>query len=358
MIQNWISRCFSSKWGEKSIVYYAPGGVEAWSPEDYGMLKGGSQLAVYHNAKEWNKLGYQVTIYGQLLKEGIYDGVRYLKFSRFNRFDQFNILIIWRGYNFDLLKFPLKARRIVADLHDFFEPKYMHVKGVEKIDSFVFHSHYARSKVSGLADEKVAVIPNGYLFEYSKLAGTVKEPFRLIYAGQYFRGLELMLQFGWPLIKGAVPQAELHIYGGWPEMGLSKLGPGTRWRNRMMELMAQPGIFHHGQVDRERLIKERAMSAIHYYGCTFEEFDCITVRESMAVGCVPVTTDFAALYDKPYCVKISGDPLLRQTQESVALKVAELLKDQNRLDEIRKEFLELVKDETWENLAKEWVKCF
>jgi hypothetical protein len=44
------------------------------------------------------------------------------------------------------------------------------------------------------------------------------------------------------------------------------------------------------------------------------------------VGCVALTTDFAALAEKSYCLKISGDPFERETQEAITRQLGELLK--------------------------------
>jgi len=48
-------------------------------------------------SKQWVTLGYQVTIFNNCsAQEGNYDGVNYLSYDKFNPFDTYNILIIWR----------------------------------------------------------------------------------------------------------------------------------------------------------------------------------------------------------------------------------------------------------------------
>mgnify|MGYP003335698633 FL=1 len=80
-----------------------------------------------------------------------------------------------------------------------------------------------------------------------------------------------------------------------------------------------------------------------------------SVRESALVGAVPVTTDYAGLADKNYCVKVPGNPYEKETQEALADKIVELLKKPEQVQEIREKNVELVKDETWENVAKLWL---
>ena len=163
-----------------------------------------------------------------------------------------------------------------------------------------------------------------------------------------------MLTYGWPIIKKEIPQACLHIYYGWqcfnPRTPEQKV-----WKDKMMELMKQPGVREGGRIGVEELIKEKSTAAIHYYGCTFQEIDCISVRESALVGCVPVTTNHAALGEKPYCLKVPGNPYLQETQESLAGKIVELLKNPQRLEEIRLKFQDFAKEETWDKIALAWL---
>ncbi|WP_237396172.1 hypothetical protein [Okeania sp. KiyG1] len=160
--------------------------------------------------------------------------------------------------------------------------------------------------------------------------------------------------WGWPIIKREIPEAELHIYYGWTKRDYSeKLIP---WRQKMMELMEQPGVIEHGIVGHNQLMHEKSTSAIHYYGCAYEEIDCISLRESAMVGCVPVTTNYAAIKEKDYCIKVDGDPQVKETQEALAYRVVELLKNPQELGEIRGKIQESVKNEIWEQVAPLWLQ--
>jgi glycosyltransferase involved in cell wall biosynthesis len=126
----------------------------------------------------------------------------------------------------------------------------------------------------------------------------------------------------------------------------------------MDALFQQDGVIEHGRVSQKKLIAEKASASIHYYACTYPEIDCISVRESAAVGCVPVTTDFAVFQEKEYCVRVAGDPNTQETQEAVAQKIVELLLDSEKLNQIRQQFRDRVKTETWQEVAKVWMKTF
>jgi len=340
-------------WPDRSIVYYTGATSNPWTPESLQTGIGGSETAIIHLAKAWVKLGYQVSVYNNCgTKAGIYDGVKYLHHSQFNKYDTFDTLIIWR-YPWRL--YPrTKAKRIWLDLHEVMQPAQVSAVKLEKFDKIFVKSAYHRSLLPEIGEEKVAIAPNGVDAAYFQYSTRAKDPYKLIYASNYIRGLERMLRYGWPKIEKEVPEAHLHIYYGWHGHDYTRPELQT-WKEKMMELMAQRGVTEHGRIGVEALIKEKSTTAIHYYGCTFQEIDCISVRESAAVGCVPVTTDHAALREKSYCIKVPGNPYDRNTQEAVAEKVIELLKNPEKLAEISQEFQELAQRETWENTAKLWL---
>lgn len=147
-------------WGEKEICYYATFGgehFEKWSPKSLGRGVGGSETAVIELAKEWTKLGYKVTVYGDPGEEaGEYDGVTYKSFNEFNRRDHFNIFIQWRaGY----LAGKIKAKKFYIDLHDVWNP--VDYKNLDAIDGFMVKSEYHRNLGHSIPANKFNVISNG-----------------------------------------------------------------------------------------------------------------------------------------------------------------------------------------------------
>ncbi len=340
------------RWGNKSIVWYTGHTPNQWSPDSLKTGVGGSELALINLSKEWSKLGYQVTVYNNCgTKEGIYNGVKYCHYSKFNKYDTFDTLIIWR-YPWRLYP-KTKANRIFLEVQEVLLPEQVIQKKLNKFSKIFVKCHYHRTLFPEISDEQIAIISNGS-DDFLKYQNQSKDPYKLIYASNYIRGLERMLTYGWPIIQKEVPQAHLHIYYGWSNLDESNSEKRV-WKARMIELMKQPGVTEHGKVGLEELIKEKATASIHYYGCTFQETDCISVRESAMVGCLPVTTAHAALKEKDYCVKVSGNPYAQETQENLADKIVELLKNQQQLEKIRQESQELVKKETWKNIAKAWL---
>lgn len=341
-------------WPEKSIVYWAGKSMEEWTPDTLETGLGGSETAVVHLARLWAKAGYSVTVYGNPgVKEGIYDGVEYLGYHRFNRYDTFDTLIIWRApWELD---HKWKARSVLFDAHDVLNPNEFTPERLANVDRVMVKSEYHRSLIPDVPDDKVAIIPNGVdedLFKWNK---ATRDPYKLIYASSYDRGLEAMLTHGWPIIKQAVPQATLDIYYGWQMFdAVHKHNPERQlWKKRMIELMSQPGIRELGRVGQKTLIKAKSKASIHWYGSTFEEIDCISVRESAYAGCIPVTTTIGALKGKPYSVQIYGDPYIAQTHELIAKRIATLLTEDATRH--RTAFKAKAKEETWRKIADRWL---
>jgi hypothetical protein len=75
-------------------------------------------------------------------------------------------------------------------------------------------------------------------------------------------------------------------------------------------------------------------------------------------GCVPVTTNYSALAEKPYCLKVWGNPEDRRTQERLARNIVALLNDQSKLAKISDKFRKLASRETWDLIACKWLMYF
>ncbi len=347
----------AKKWAKKSIVYCAGHTIYEWSPDSLKTGIGGSETAIINLAKEWTKLGYAVTVYGNFGdKVGVYDGVNYRHYTEFNRFDQFDTLILWR--RLDFLNVSYNANRVWYDVHDVLYKDQFNDRNLKNIHTIFFKSNYQRKMIPQVDENQVVIIPNGVDQSLLKLDLTCKNPYKLIYASNYQRGLELMLVYGWSIIKKEIPEAVLHIYYGWEFTdlmygeNLEYLG----WKDKMVGLLNQPGLVEHGRIGQSELIREKANAVIHYYATNFEEIDAISLKESAMVGCLPVSTDYAALSEKEYCLKSSGNPNDESTQAAIAYQVVELLKNRAKLDELSQQFRQIAETETWTNVAKLWIE--
>lgn len=349
-------RLSAKKWPKGSIVYYTGDRKAGLSPRSLEEGASGTSTAVIYLTKEWAKQGHKVVVYSTCGdQEGIHDGVEYINYYKFNWHDAFDVLIILSHPY--LLPLPIKARKVCWEWQDILgRPKIYPRHKIERFDHIFSKSKFQRQLLPYVSDDKFTIVTNGVDKKIAQLSSNKKEPYKLIYGSRYYRGLDSMLAYGWPIIKQAIPEVELHVYHGWTRR--ENHHSQAEWKQEVIELMKQDGVVEHGKVSQKTLIEEKSKAAIHYYGCTYEEIDCISVRESAMVGCVPVTTDFAVFKEKSYCLRVPGEPKAKETQEAIAYKIVELLKNPQELEAIREEFAKNVQNETWENIAKVWLETF
>lgn len=352
-IKYFYPEAWTKEWSEKTIVYYTGESRLPWSP-DYLNKEGlgGSETAVVYLSRYWQQKGYEVMIYGNVI-EGIYDGITYLSWKKFDILDRFNILILWRIYGVSILD-QVNAKQILVDLHDMPGPHYKPLMDhLNKVDHVMVKSQFHRSLFPGIPENKFICIPNGLPIEYWDLS-PLRNRYRLIYASSYDRGLIEMLQWGFPLIKEAVPEAELHIYYGMELLPIE-------FKNKLLPLLQQKGVFEHGRINQRELLERKRESAIHYYiGCALE-IDCISVKESVMAGCLPVVSNvnvFAGS-ERNYCLKIDGYPANQETHVKAAKIIIKLLQDeifyQQVQEKVQKHLSEI---ENWETISNRWAEVF
>lgn len=344
-------------WPENSIVYFCGKGFEQWDETSLEKGVGGSETAVIHLTREWAKQGKTVVVYGDPKEEHEKDGVLWLPYWKWNMHDTFDTLVIWR--NESVLNAPIKAKRVWLDLHDVPEVGEYTQERLKKVDKIFVKSPYHRSLLPDVPDEKFVIIPNGIDLSILPQSsnGIIDRVHKIVWGSSYDRGLEQALSIGWPIIKKALPSAEFHIFYGWNLFDtVHKHNPERQmWKKKIEELMKQDGVFHHGRVSQKELIKFKSQSVAHFYPSTFEEIDCISVRESAAVGCVPFTTDYAALKGRQYCVTTAGNPFTRETQENVAKNLVAAIKSLTIELHINN-FKQIAREENWPNIANKWLE--
>ena len=351
---------------KRSIVWYCGKSWEPWSPKSLKKGIAGSQNAVIYPSREWARIGCEVYVYSYCKgQEGVYSNVHYLNFDKIDKKKSFDILIIWRDKNIHFLDEPKLANKVFLDLHDIpYRKRKFTRERVGKISKIITRSRFHYKQFINqpwapyITKKKLAIISNGIDKKCFKCEKN-KEPYRLIYTSSYSRGLEYMLKYGWPIIKKEIPEAEFNIYYGWDHFEHYKKDlKSQEWKKMMIDLMNKPGVTNHGRIGYDKLMEERSKSAIHYYASTWFETDCISVRESALLGCVPVTTKYAALAEKPYCVRVSGNPWNKKIQQKVAYKIVELLKNQKKLEKIRRAIKKFAEKDEWNKIAELWLKMF
>lgn len=352
------------KWADNTIVFFCGKGYEEWGPHTLDKGMGGSEEAVVYLSRELAKLGYQVTVYGEVSGDGYFeqmwdDGtwsveemtatapyVDYQPWTRIDRRDEFNTLVIWRAPQFAT---QFKAKNLLIDMHDVL-PK--DIVKPYKNAHYMFKSQYHKDLYPDI--ENYSIIGNG--IDPSQFTPREKKPYSVIYPSAYYRGLETLLSM-WEDIRKEVPEATLDIYYGW-ESWVAYQGEDDFY-NRIvdkLDALKDQGVTEHGRVDHKTLADKFEESKVWAYPTEFPEIHCITALKANMAGCKPVITDVAALKETggPNATFIETDKIYTDQynrNKFVKAVVKALKEDHDTIEQ-----MEFAKQHSWESVAKEWER--
>lgn len=300
------ARPTSGRSGLKIGIWTGPA-FEIWTPAsiDQGGI-GGSETAAVKMAEELSNHGHDVTVFSDCGERFRAAGVEYVPFDfAAGRPEAFPLDIFICSRQPGILSRNWQTKAIYAWVHD------IHLGAdtgqFHKIDKFFCLSHWHKqffiSQYKGLVDpEKVVVTRNG--IDIARFAAEPeKRGQRLIYSSSPDRGLERLLEL-FPEIRARVPEAELHIYYGfanWKKAAAQGIqyGAGSPDMARIEALEDKirntAGVVYHGRVGQAELAKAFLAAKVWAYPTWFTETHCIGAIEAQAAGCVPVTTNLAAL---------------------------------------------------------------
>ena len=356
--------------GEKSIVFYAGGGViEPWDGEtDVKRGIGGSEGMCIQLSRELAKLGNKVVVYNNCGNSSgkVFDGVLYEHYEKWNSETKSDVFVSLRDPS--VFQRLIRAKKQYLWLHDttygdvptslFYAPNKIIVLSQA-------HKHIIKQS-HGIEDDSIFFVSrNGlnsiamdYAIQESKGLVMKRRPSSMVYASSYDRGLDHVLEM-WPKIKAHVPEANLKIFYGWNTydklMEARKSEEMQRYKSQMIEAIGNSdGVQELGRVSQNDLYKEFAQSSVWFYPTEFYEISCINAMSAQALGCVPVCTPHAALNETvstKYGVKIE---LAR-----IADALIYLLKDPKELDRRREPMSKWARKAfDMAKLAKEWDREF
>lgn len=177
-----------------------------------------------------------------------------------------------------------------------------------------------------------------------------KRPRRAYYSSTPHRGLDVLLQT-WPLIKAAVPDAELVVYSSLKVYGVPEMAEFQALYDLARQL---PGVIYKGSVGQAELRQAAMASRVLAYPCIFPETGCVTAMEAMAAGCVVVSTSLGALPETAW-----RNPLVvPQTDgwgNEWAGEVTRVLVDDVYYKTIAEQNLALSSMFSWDDVAKRWL---
>lgn len=339
------------------IVYMTGGLCNKWDPKDKSL--GGSEQAVVNLCENWVKAGKKVAVYGEVVPCN-HNGVEYKNWKLFEFNHIFNVVVLWRSYGlFSCIPFDVKARCILWDIHDNFSDqdhsKQNYLKYKNKITKIMFKSNYHKNEFEKymklkLNDKQYYIIPNGIkVDEFSKNWDNVaRNQYRFCYVSYYTRGLELILKNIWPVIKSLEPKAELHLY-----YGLNMFNDQNLVNYYKNLIGSSLGVIDHGRQNAEYIVREKYMSSFQLYITnTNSEIDCISIRESLVAGCIPLISDFGVFKEREgiHFDLIENNDVLK----AIGTEIVKLTKDQQKLNVLRNVFKKSPTILSWSDIAKKW----
>ena len=342
-------------------ISYTTGGTSIdWDPNSKSL--GGSEQAVLHLSTEWVKMGKKVAVYGKV-PECIVNGVHFIKWEKFPFHKQHSIVILSRMASINcFLLFPIKTRKLFIDYHDNnFVFRHDYLKCTDRIDKIFFKSdyhldYYQKHFNLSLSSDKYTIIPNGLrLTDFSISPQVKREPFRFCYCSCYTRGLVELLQFVWPHIFRNYPQAEFHVYYGMDGI------QDPNAKQQLTLLMGQPGVMDHGRRPVEEIALEKWKSSFQFYITdTNQEIDCISIRESLITGCVPLISNSGVFKNRDGLhFDLDKSPnVINSSYQRIAQGICNLLTKPDFIEMCRQRFHQSLTIMDWKTIAERWIEFF
>jgi hypothetical protein len=132
-------------------------------------------------------------------------------------------------------------------------------------------------------------------------------------------------------------------------------------KNKINKLFNETdGVYDHGRVDMSEIIKEKQKSSFHIYLTDSpSEIDCISVRESALLGCIPLITRenvFNERIGKFFKMDRQNNEI--ESYKDIANDIVNMINDEKYTDNIRNELQEqaLKVEPSWNTVANEWIK--
>ena len=308
----------------KDLVIYCGFTEELWNPETARVKGiGGSEEAVIHLSKGLVKRGWNVTVYNHCgYKEQVFDGVHYLPYWTWNYRDKQDVVILWRNPKI-IQDVVINTDKLFLDLHDVVDEAEL-INRYEKLDRIFVKSKAQRELFPNVPQDKFTIIPNGVdctLFNEK----VERDPYLLVNFSSPDRSLEACIEV-LEKVKGRVSKKiadkiRFAWYYGWGvfDMVITD-SQGQEWKQSVIkrfEQMKKEGWAEGGtRINHQEVAHLNLMAGALIYPTNFYEIDYIGGSKAQIAGCVPITTDFAALDEKiQWGIKIKASKTRKNWQD-------------------------------------------
>ncbi len=358
-----------SDYNDHDIVYFTGGFCIEWDPESKSNT--GSEQAIVNLSENWVKKGKSVIVFANVKKEGNYNGVEYKSWKKFPFSRKIKNLIIWRMFGIKtIMNYDYKFDRGFIDFHDNFvnfenigDNEYSPINNLfKKVNKLMFKSNYhlecfLKLKKFDVRTEQLFVCMNGlrmkeFMEPDFKNENIQRQPFRFCYCSCYTRGLEFLLDRIWPMIVHNEPRAELHVYYGIDSIN------DENYKNKLRSLLSTKGVMDHGRQPLEIIVREKHLSTFNLYlNNSLAEIDCITIRESIAAGCIPILSNFGVYLERDG-LKYDYDPADISICKSISFDILKRMGNGKLIEFLRKKFLNSKTIISWSDISEFWMKEF
>lgn len=344
-----------------------------WAPFDIETKGlGGSETAAVRLSEALARLGYIVTVYGDMQDEGCHADVIFRRWESFDPSERRLAVIASRIP--EVYERPVNAQCRLLWMHDTDCGPRLTETFADRIDRVLVLSDWHRRHVEGLypflrrddreAPSKVVQTRNGIHLPYFAREGKRKR--RLLYTSSPDRGLDVLLEL-WPQIRKKAPRATLAWCYSPVYFDAAKSNPALQEHTAKIEkLSKQPGVEVLGSLPQHELAKLMRESLVWAApswctpaGAPFHETSCIGAMEAQAAGLVVVASGWGAL---PETVKVgalvNGDPPGEKWRRNLVEEIVRGLADKETQAHAQREGPKAVAQLGWQPVAEQFAALF
>lgn len=317
------------------IAIYCGPGWGRWAPQDIETRGlGGSETAAVRVAHELSRLGYVVTVYGELGEDGqtVYRDVIFRHHTVFDPMERRHAVIASRIP--EIGDRHLNAHSRLLWMHDTDAGDRLTGARAEAFDHVLVLSQWHEEHVGGqypFLRGRLRRIRNG--IEPAYFAGKPPErKQRLLYTSSPDRGLDILLEL-WPRVLEQVPDAEFaYCYSEVYDRIAEKDPIVGAFRDRIRELEAATANTNAlgalPQQELARLMRASLVWAHPSYASAhdqpFHETSCIGAMEAQAAGCLVVASDWGALSETVKIGRlVNSGPLSDRWKDAIVREIVD-----------------------------------
>lgn len=352
------------------IVYFTGINGTNWDPVDKTI--GGSEQAVVYLSENWIKQGKTVVVYGLFNEEKTLNGVDYKISTNFPINKKSKVLILWRYLAVNVfLEKEILADKVILDLHDSLSKTFTQFNRnkllvfLKKVSKINFKSEYHKKcfeefiqNETDIYNYNYNIIPNGIRIEPFKNnkclndnQEIIRNPYRFCYCSNYDRGLEYILTEVWHHIYKQEPRAEFHIYYGMNDLS-------DDFQKSLRNLISQPGVMDHGRQSMDMIIREKYLSTFHLYLSTSSlEIDCISIRESLVTGCIPLISKVGVFANRDG-IQFDWNPQDKNSSKHIADDILNKMYNYEFISNFRGQLQYSHTIIDWSDIAQKWLETF